>query len=193
MKNILNKYYLAFMAVILFGNVYSQTQISGSVSDAESMSSIPGVNVIIDGTNIGTVTDFDGNFSINTSQDLPLTIVVSYVGYSAEKVTVTSANQDINVMLSAGQNLEEIVVSASRRAQKALEAPASVSVISTREIENSSAVADPARILTNVPGVQIQQQSANSLNFEIPDSFEYLNINERFEALGNFGACPNPP
>ena len=66
MKNILNKYYLAFMAVILFGNVYSQTQISGSVSDAESMSSIPGVNVIIDGTNIGTVTDFDGNFSINT-------------------------------------------------------------------------------------------------------------------------------
>ena len=51
------------MAVILFGNVYSQTQISGSVSDAESMSSIPGVNVIIDGTNIGTVTDFDGNFS----------------------------------------------------------------------------------------------------------------------------------
>ena len=106
MKNILNKYYLAFMAVILFGNVYSQTQISGSVSDAESMSSIPGVNVIIDGTNIGTVTDFDGNFSINTSQDLPLTIVVSYVGYSAEKVIVTSANQDINVMLSAGQNLE---------------------------------------------------------------------------------------
>ena len=74
MKNILNKYYLAFMAVILFGNVYSQTQISGSVSDAESMSSIPGVNVIIDGTNIGTVTDFDGNFSINTSQDLPLTV-----------------------------------------------------------------------------------------------------------------------
>ena len=167
MKNILNKYYLAFMAVILFGNVYSQTQISGSVSDAESMSSIPGVNVIIDGTNIGTVTDFDGNFSINTSQDLPLTIVVSYVGYSAEKVIVTSANQDINVMLSAGQNLEEIVVSASRRAQKALEAPASVSVISTREIENSSAVADPARILTNVPGVQIQQQSANSLIFEM--------------------------
>ena len=137
MKNILNKYYLAFMAVLLFGGVYSQTQISGSVSDSDSMSAIPGVNVIIDGTNVGTVTDFDGNFSFNTSQEFPLTIVISYVGYSAEKVIVTSANQDINVMLSAGQNLEEIVISASRRAQKALEAPASVSVISTREIENS--------------------------------------------------------
>ena len=130
MKNILNKYYLAFMAVILFGSVYSQTQISGSVSDSETMGAIPGVNVVIDGTNIGTVTDFDGNFSLNTSQDLPLTIVISYVGYSAERVEVTSANQDISVMLSAGQNLEEVIISASRRAQKVTDAPASVSVIS---------------------------------------------------------------
>ena len=167
MKNILNKYYLAFMAVILFGSVYSQTQISGSVMDAGSMEAIPGVNVIIDGTNIGTVTDFDGNFVINTSQDAPLTLIVSYVGYSAERVSVTSANQNINVMLSAGQNLEEIIVSASRRAQKVTDAPASVSVISTRQIENSAQVAEPSRILVSVPGVQIQQQTANSMNIEM--------------------------
>ncbi len=167
MKNILNKYYLAFMAVILFGSVYSQTQISGSVGDSETMSGIPGVNVVIDGTNIGTVTDFDGNFSLNTSQDLPLTIIISYVGYSAERVEVTSANQDISVMLSAGQNLEEVVISASRRAQKVTDAPASVSVISSRQIENSPQVAEPTRVLVSVPGVQIQQQTANSLNLEM--------------------------
>ena len=139
MKNIFNKYYLALMAVILFGNVYSQTQISGSVMDSDNMEAIPGVNVIIDGTNIGTVTDFDGNFVINTSQDVPLTIVISYVGYSAQRVNVTSSNQVINVSLTAGQNLEEIVVTASRRAQKTLDAPASISVINTREIEASAA------------------------------------------------------
>jgi outer membrane receptor for ferrienterochelin and colicins len=167
MKNILNKYYLAFMAVILFGSVYSQNQISGSVMDADNMEAIPGVNVIIDGTNIGTVTDFDGNFVINTSQDTPLTLVISYVGYSAERVDVTSAGQDINISLSAGQNLEEIIVSASRRAQKVTDAPASVSVISARQIENSAQVAEPSRILVSVPGVQIQQQTANSLNIEM--------------------------
>ena len=167
MKNLLNKYYLAFMAVILFGSVYSQTQISGSVGDSETMSGIPGVNVVIDGTNIGTVTDFDGNFSFNTSQDLPITIVISYVGYSAERVEVTSANQDINVMLSAGQNLEEVIISASRRAQKVTDAPASVSVISTRQIENSPQIAEPTRLLVSVPGVQIQQQSANTINLEM--------------------------
>jgi iron complex outermembrane receptor protein len=135
--------------------------------DSGSMEAIPGVNVIIDGTNIGTVTDFDGNFVINTSQDAPLTLIVSYVGYSAERVDVTSASQNINVMLSAGQNLEEIIVSASRRAQKVTDAPASVSVISTRQIENSAQVAEPSRILVSVPGVQIQQQTANSMNIEM--------------------------
>ena len=167
MKNILNKYYLAFMAVILFGSVYSQTQISGSVMDSDSMEAIPGVNVIIDGTNIGTVTDFDGNFVINTSQGAPLTLVVSYMGYSAERVDVTSASQNISVMLSAGQNLEEVIISASRKAQKVTDAPASVSVISSRQIENSAQVTDPARLLVSVPGVQIQQQSTNTLNFEM--------------------------
>jgi iron complex outermembrane receptor protein len=167
MKNILNKYYLAFMAVILFGSVYSQTQISGSVMDAENMEAIPGVNVIIDGSNVGTVTDFDGNFVISTNQDAPLTLVISYVGYSAQRVDVTSSNQDINVTLSAGQNLEEVIISASRRAQKITDAPASVSVISTRQIENSPQVAEPSRILVSVPGVQIQQQTANSLNLEM--------------------------
>ena len=167
MKNIFNKYYLAFMAVVLFGNVYSQTIISGSVMDADNMEAIPGVNVIIDGTNIGTVTDFDGNFSLNTSQDVPVTIVISYVGYSAQRVNVTSSNQVINVSLTAGQNLEEIIVSASRRAQKVTEAPASVSVISAKQIENSPQVAEPTRLLVSVPGVQIQQQTANSLNLEM--------------------------
>ena len=167
MKNILNKYYLAFMAVILFGSVYSQTQISGSVMDSDSMEAIPGVNVIIDGTNIGTVTDFDGNFVINTSQGAPLTLIVSYMGYSAERVDVTSASQNINVMLSAGQNLEEVIISASRSAQKVTDAPASVSVISSRQIENSAQVAEPSRILVSVPGVQIQQQTANSMNIEM--------------------------
>ena len=97
------------MAVILFGSVYSQTQISGSVMDADSMEAIPGVNVIIDGTNIGTVTDFDGNFVINTSQDTPLTLLVSYVGYSAERVDVTSAGQDINVSFLQVKTLKRLL------------------------------------------------------------------------------------
>lgn len=163
----LNKHLLAFMAVMLLGNVYSQSQVSGSVSDSDNMVGIPGVNLVIEGTSVGTVTDFDGNFVLNSNQAPPFNLVISYVGYSAQTVSVTSSGQDISVSLSAGQNLEEVVISAGRREQKVLEAPASISVISARTIENSPAVTDPVRLLATIPGVQVQQQTANTLNVEM--------------------------
>jgi iron complex outermembrane receptor protein len=163
----LNKHLLAFMAVMLLGSVYSQSQVSGSVSDSDNMAGIPGVNVVIEGTSVGTVTDFDGNFVLNTNQAPPFNLVISYVGYSAQIVSVTSSGQDISVSLSAGQNLEEVLISAGRREQKVLEAPASISVISARTIENSPAVTDPVRLLATIPGVQVQQQTANTLNVEM--------------------------
>lgn len=166
-RKFLNKHVLAFMAVMLLGSVYSQSQVSGSVSDNDNMTGIPGVNVVIEGTSVGTVTDFDGNFVLNSNQAPPFNLVISYVGYSAQTVSVTSSGQDISVSLSAGQNLEEVVISAGRREQKVLEAPASISVISARTIENSPAVTDPMRLLANIPGVQVQQQTANTLNVEM--------------------------
>ena len=166
-RKFLNKHVLAFMAVMLLGSVYSQSQVSGSVSDSDNMAGIPGVNVVIEGTSVGTVTDFDGNFVLNSNQAPPFNLVISYVGYSAQTVSVTSSGQDISVSLSAGQNLEEVVISAGRKEQKVLEAPASISVISARTIENSPNVTDPVRLLANTAGVQIQQQTANTLNVEM--------------------------
>ena len=166
-RKFLNKHVLAFMAVMLLGSVYSQSQVSGSVSDSDNMAGIPGVNVVIEGTSVGTVTDFDGNFVLNSNQAPPFNLVISYVGYSAQTVSVTSSGQDISVSLSAGQNLEEVVISAGRKEQKVLEAPASISVISARTIENSPNVTDPVRLLANIPGIQIQQQTANTLNVEM--------------------------
>ena len=157
-----------FMAVLLTANlVWSQTTLSGSVVDAESQEVIPGANIIVIGSNTGTVADFDGNFSLTTSADFPLTIEVSYIGYAAKRVELSSADQSITVSLEFGQSLDEVVVSASRRTEKILDAPASISIVSSEDIENSANVNDPIRNLVNVPGIQIQQQSANTLNFEM--------------------------
>ena len=70
-------------------------------------------------------------------------------------------------MLVPGQNLDEIVVSASRRSEKVLDAPASITILSSEELTNNANVNDPIRNLINVPGIQFQQQSANSINFEM--------------------------
>jgi len=147
--------------------VQAQNTISGSVSDADNGEAIPGANIIVIGSNTGGATDFDGNFSFNTSSDFPLTIQISSIGFGTQTIELTSADQEINVELQLGQNLDEIVISASRRPQKVLDSPQSVSIISSRDLENSANITDPIRSLVNIPGVQLQQQSANVINIEM--------------------------
>lgn len=154
--------------LLLIGNIaLAQTTLSGTVVDAENNEAIPGANIIVLGSNTGTVADFDGKFTINTSAELPLTIEVSYVGFGSKSIEVISADQVIEVVLEFGQNLNEVVISASRRSEKILDAPASVSIISSQDLENTANVTDPVRNLINIPGLQFQQQSANSVNFEM--------------------------
>ena len=154
--------------LLLIGNIaLAQTTLSGTVVDAENNEAIPGANIIVLGSNTGTVADFDGKFTLNTSAELPLTIEVSYVGFGSKSIEVTSADQVIEVVLEFGQNLNEVVISASRRSEKILDAPASVSIISSQDLENTANVTDPVRNLINIPGLQFQQQSANSVNFEM--------------------------
>ena len=167
MKN--NKLTTALTVLGLFcvNLLLAQTSISGSVTDAETNEPIPGVNILIQGTTEGTNTDFEGNFSLSSDQAAPFTIVISSVGFSSQSIEVTSSDQVINVALQSGENLDEIIVSASRRAQKVQDAPASVSIVSAKDIENSAVAVDPVRHLVNIPGVQIQQQSANKINIEM--------------------------
>ena len=159
----------ALFALLMFvaNIVQSQNTISGSVSDADNGEAIPGANVIVVGSNTGGATDFDGNFTFSTSSDFPLTIQISSIGFGTQIIELTSADQEINIELQLGQNLDEIVISASRRPQKVLDSPQSVSIISSRDLENSANVTDPIRSLVNIPGVQLQQQSANVINIEM--------------------------
>ena len=159
----------ALFALLMFvaNIVQAQNTISGSVSDADNGEAIPGANVIVVGSNTGGATDFDGNFSFSTSSDFPLTIQISSIGFGTQTIELTSADQEINVELQLGQNLDEIVISASRRPQKVLDSPQSVSIISSRDLENSANITDPIRSLVNIPGVQLQQQSANVINIEM--------------------------
>ncbi|GGW23943.1 carboxypeptidase-like regulatory domain-containing protein [Arenibacter certesii] len=75
-----------------------QNPITGVVLDDEGMP-IPGANVLEKGTTNGTVTDFDGNYSINAASDAVL--VISYIGFKSVEVPVNGQNS-IDVSLSTG-------------------------------------------------------------------------------------------
>jgi len=145
----------------------AQSTIRGTVTDSETGEAIPGANVVIVGTTDGATADFDGNFTLTTDRDLPFSIQITSIGFSSQSIEVTSADQTISVSMDAGEKLEEIIVSASRRPQKIQEVPASVSLISSKDVENGAQELNPVRLLVNTPGVQIQQHSLNSINIEM--------------------------
>jgi len=158
-----------FCALFLLGAVglQAQTTISGVIMDAELEEPLIGANVIILGTTIGTSTDLDGNYSITSDQPLPWNLEVSYTGFSPKTMTVSSANSALNINLESSAIIgQEVVISASRRREKVQEAPASVSVLSAKKLLGTPQT-DAARNLINVPGVQIQQQSAARINIEM--------------------------
>ena len=97
---------LSFMIMFQWG--LAQQNITGNVSDSAGVP-IPGATVVVLDTNNGVTTDFDGNFSIMASAGDVLS--VSYVGYTAQNITVGSSTT-INVVLSADNTLEEVVVTA---------------------------------------------------------------------------------
>ena len=167
MKKI-NLFKCLVLSLLLFAGmaIEAQTTIKGKVSDDSGMPLI-GASVLIAGTSTGTITDTDGSFSLSTSKSLPIALEVSYTGYSTANVSVTDGSRDVNVTLAAGILFgEDIVISASRRREKVQEAPASISVLGERQLSVSPQV-DPVRNLINVPGVQIQQQSAARINISM--------------------------
>lgn len=82
-------------------------QVSGQVRD-ERGEPLIGANVMIQGTTIGTVTDFNGNFSLSVPPDASI-LVFSYTGYQIVQQPVQSY---MNVQLTQGVELEEVMISA---------------------------------------------------------------------------------
>ena len=144
-----------FFYILVF-SLHSQSTITGTIT-AEDGEPLIGANVIVKGTTDGTVTDINGSFSFSTSEPFPITLVASFVGYQSSSFTI-SDNSPLNIKLNTGNILaDDVIISASRKAEKLQEAPAAVSVISSKEVSASGGSVTPIRALINTPGVELQQ------------------------------------
>lgn len=87
--------------------VFSQQRnVSGSVTDDQGVP-LPGATVIVQETNSGTTTDFDGNYTISAEDGQ--TLIISYVGYTSQQITVSNSSS-YDVALQLGNALDEVVV-----------------------------------------------------------------------------------
>ena len=107
----------AFLVVLMLSSslIFAQNNISGSVSD-ESGNPVPGATVVVEGTNTGVVTDFDGNYQINASAGDQLTF--SSLGFASQTITVGNQSQINVTLMSSVDILDEVVVSGYQTQQR---------------------------------------------------------------------------
>ncbi|MCL3854323.1 carboxypeptidase-like regulatory domain-containing protein, partial [Parabacteroides sp. GYB001] len=102
--------YLLFCLILGIGLATAQTtKVTGTVISADDNEPIIGASIVVKGTMVGTVTDFDGAFSLDVPSSAK-TLVISYVGMKSQEASVQPV---VNIRLASDtQNLSEIVVTA---------------------------------------------------------------------------------
>ncbi|MBK7335249.1 MAG: TonB-dependent receptor plug domain-containing protein [Saprospirales bacterium] len=152
--NFLKTTFTLLIALVFSSFGFSQRTISGMVTDFDTKEPLIGANIRIVGTGSGTITDFDGSYSLSIPAENNA-IEVSYTGYSTETIQLGTSNQ-IDIALKAGAVLEEIVV-VGYGTQKTKEVTSAITSIKAEEF-NKGNVTNPTQLLQGkVAGLTITQ------------------------------------
>lgn len=156
---------LLCLAIILaqFTHLNAQTVVKGLIIDVANNDPIIGATVIIKGTAIGVISDWDGTFELKTDRELPLDLEVSYIGYATKPITVNS-NKRLEVGLEEDiVTIDGVEVKASRISDKQKESPLTIEALDNIAIKETPA-ADFYDGLGALKGVDL---TAASLGFKV--------------------------
>ena len=146
---------LSFALILVSTIMYAQEQISGTVTDGTGEPVI-GATVMEKGTTNGTVTDFDGNFTMKVAPGK--TLVFTYIGY--QTIELPAQNGMKVTMKDDAQTLSEVVVTGYQVQRKA-DLTGSVGVVETKDFKSSNP--DPmASLQGKVPGMTIRTSGSPS-------------------------------
>ena len=142
----IKQYFLLLLLSIGLATTISAQEVSGTVLDDQSQP-LPGVSVILKGSSSGTVTDFDGKYTVKAEEGTIL--VFSFVGFETQEVKVTS--NVMNVTMQSGVSLDEIVLVGSRSANRTVvESVVPIDVIDVKEISDAAPQVNLNQILNYV-------------------------------------------
>ena len=145
----LKKLFLSFVLLSVSTIMYAQTEIKGTVVDAKGETVI-GATVMEKGTSNGTITDFDGNFTIKVKEGAIL--VFTYIGYQTTEVP---AQQDMKVtMKDDAEVLQEVVVTGYTTQRKA-DLTGAISTVSVDEMAKQNENNPMKALQGRVPGMNI--------------------------------------
>ena len=161
MKQVYYLFSIALYSIFLSNTAWAQVAVEGQVKD-DSGDPLAGVNILVQGTNSGSTSDSNGEFSI-TAPNKNSILVFSFIGFETVKFSLNGKSNIVVEMKSSPTDLDQVVVSASRKKEKVLEAPASISVISREEIENNVSLTTSDH-LYSTSGVDVSKTGLTSSN-----------------------------
>lgn len=137
-----------------------QVNVSGVVVDAQSGSTLAGVNVSVRGRVVGVATNSRGEFSLRVNEAPPITLIISIVGYVSKEVEITENTvTDLRIEIDEQRILgSDVVVSASRVEESILDAPISIEKMDVIAIQQTAAPTFYDAI-SNLKGVDFSSQS----------------------------------
>ena len=142
---------------------YSQTIIKGEVIDGQTSETLIGANILIKGAKTGTATDYNGNFILETSKQLPLTLEITYLGYKNKEVLIEQSNNIKIKLFPNNKRLNEVKIVDSRITKKQKESALTVEALDIIAIKSSPS-ANFYDALGSLKGVDI---SSASLGFKV--------------------------
>ncbi|MCM4161920.1 TonB-dependent receptor [Antarcticibacterium flavum] len=161
--------FLAFTSTL----VYSQNTFRAEIRDAENNTPLLGANVAVSATTMGATANEDGVVVIENLPDGTYTIQISFLGYEDEELVVEfpeDHNRLFQISLQpGGEEMEEVIIAATRSRRTIVDLPTRVEVISGEELEEKGNMkpGDIRMLLNETTGIQTQQTSATSYNSSI--------------------------
>ncbi|MDB5252989.1 MAG: TonB-dependent receptor [Flaviaesturariibacter sp.] len=149
---------LFFVAAMCSLAAFAQgVTVTCKVRNISSQEVTPAVSIMVKGSTQGAFTDENGNFKINVSR-LPVTLIVSSVGFETKEVTVTSASDNMIDVVPSSALGQEVVVSATRSPERILESPVTVEKMNSITLRN---VPSPSyyESIANLKGVDMHTAS----------------------------------
>lgn len=169
-----NLYLNVFILILLFISMANaQTiKISGLVQDSETRQPLAGASVVVKGNIAGTITDATGKFEITTAASS--SIVISLVGYERQELKVNNQSSVTIALKSSAEELDQVVISASRVEENILRSPVSIEKMDLRGVQQT-------------PSANFYDGLVNMKSLDmVTSSLTYKQINTRgFNTTGN--------
>ncbi|MBR9997770.1 MAG: TonB-dependent receptor [Cyclobacteriaceae bacterium] len=156
----MKKLLLLISGILVSGTIIAQGTVTGRVLDGDSGEPLPGVNAMIDGTTIGSISDLEGLFTISNTPAGGQTLVLSYVGYETVTQRINVAGQTLNigtVMMNLGAvGLKEVEVIASLAIDR--QTPVAVSTIRGQALAERIGNQEFPEIMKTTPSVYVTKE-----------------------------------